>query len=1587
MAPQIKTCDFAVFGMQRDLAASKFNPKYAYENKNMRIAPIKDSTLASLTNERGNKYSVVAGIGDLFWEARLRKWYNKIYPFDIYKDVYYGEDPTGNVDVGPVLEEPYGEGHDLIGTPIGQNLLDNTLTVFTTELNDELEIPIEEGPHPDFEWKDGWINELPIPKNQTDRIYKLWLSNGTLQGKLLYKGHLGFDFRYPIETIGFYENSKIQKVYWTDGINQPRFINIAEKNEVIAGWTNTSFDFVRTVRMEESVSIKKNDSGGLFPAAAVQYVFTYYNLFGAESNIFYQSPLYFTSLNDRAASPEENTANSFTITISGLDVNYNFVRIYSIVRTSIDNVPTVKRVDDISIPVEKVDGKYTITYTDTNTNGAIIDPTELLYVGGEMITAYTFAQKDNTLFLGNIEEQRQIIDDGIRDNLRSYAMNKRKTTSTFKGGLLPSTNTSRFKFYAEHDVSLDDYANKNKIDSIVESTDCVIKREGYRSVPSQTNNINLQRTKSYFQTDEIYRIGIQFQHYTGKWSDAVWLGDYTNTVKIKYVCQEPDGYGVYVVPKGKLSLNDASTIVNELIYKGYRRARAVVVYPTINERINIAEGVLNPTLFTFKQRYQDHTVWAKASYFFRPELEEKAPTNVTEAFKRFRHLQYVGGGNSYCMKEIQGARVPSSIPITPQATIDDTDFSYSNANTYPLVDRSMVTFNSPDVEFDDSIKYIDYSDLMVKLIGTVLPWKTYTDTMLTTSTQPKNYWNKDLYEGEKLRSKRSPYGYVRKTYESMHGKAVIGRIAYLAGIENLKTEQDGDRVVPTNEAFQYAGNNTFSWPIYPWQQSGAINNDLEDPVSCKLKNKISSYTTDAETRFLDGERYVHVEDMAMWDSDQDTVIKLKDKVYKGNIDEIISTPRDRRYYSLDLSELESDDISQRTSDYIIDDLVRPGQLLLVKALIMSTPAQTVSFYVDDIDATDEYLQRQALKAFKIKNTISYLSSNAETDLDTFVRIQSKEEVTAFGETSDGEAVSPVSMKYKSTKHLVVDFGEYLLPYFSDRYGTFSNGATSATYNFYGEHPTYHTSVFSNGFGRGLWLAKICRDPEKIKNRFGGITAEALSNNVFVPCGEPVDIYKFDLDEDENIRRDQNGEPILRAADDIVVKWEVGDVRIQNYQCLKTYPFTLEDENSIVEILNFDVETRVNLAGRYDKNSYQKINTTALPSNFNRLNNIYDQKNTFFVYNQQNLAKINVGEYPNTITWTKTKMAGDETDKWTNITLASTFDFDGDKGKITKLLKSNEQILTFQDSSISQLLYNEQMQMTTEQGVPIEISNSGKITGKRYITEHSGCTNKWSICVTKNGVYYIDNINKTISLLTGEGPRILSDELGFHSWINSQSKTLSWWNPVSFNNFVTYYDRKNEDVLFFSEKDCLAYSEQLGQFTSFYSYERTPYYSPMEDRAIFISNLTDEGYIPNKYKIWFQHEGDYNMYFGQYRPFYTTVIANQEPQLDKVFNNVEFRSDTWEPREDVPGGWYLTEDTFDTLSAWNERQHKRETLLYNQGPPSNLKKKFNIWRAEMPRDWKNPLDRMRNPWLYVKLAMNEPNKNKTILHDMKIYYFG
>lgn len=119
------------------------------------------------------------------------------------------------------------------------------------------------------------------------------------------------------------------------------------------------------------------------------------------------------------------------------------------------------------------------------------------------------------------------------------------------------------------------------------------------------------------------------------------------------------------------------------------------------------------------------------------------------------------------------------------------------------------------------------------------------------------------------------------------------------------------------------------------------------------------------------------------------------------------------------------------------------------------------------------------------------------------------------------------------------------------------------------------------------------------------------------------------------------------------------------------------------------------------------------------------------------------------------------------------------------------------------------------------------------------------------------------------------------------------------------------------------------------------------------------------KLWSMFKGLPNVFFDEVYPTDLTFISNENPLNDKIFTNVELRGDF------RYNGELDHRKMFDTLRVWNEYQDTGEVNLnFINDVPSNMKKKFRIWRMDIPRDSKHKRERIRNTWSKVKFVMNK-----------------
>ena len=1430
-----------VTGMTRDLFASRFDNKFVVDARNIRITSTKgNSTLLSVTNEKG----------------------------------------TGMLSVDSTIE----------GVILGHAVLNRTLVLFTTEHTND-------------------------SGTGDDRIYKLDFSEdfSSATATLLFEGDLNFYYKNPLETLSYYETNSIQKVYWVDGRNQPRVIDIKR------GYQSNPdvFNFNRKIGSNHIMLIEKYNTGGQFPAGTIQYCFNYFNKFGQETNIVDVSPMYYLSPKENGLPADAMDTSSFVIKLENIDPNFEYVRLYAITRTSENAVPNVRIVGDyniqatretapftlvedsyvildpdnidiidintgyvkyaltsrydttqintsIDVPVQseeyaldRVSGriygrfsaqtgnkyseltfyrsaddfrlvrmtqsariKYTtflggtvvsnIVITDTGIVGSTIDASALLFIGGQDIIAGTFTSKNNTLFLGNIKQNIPNVGTLITSSGRTIASEARGTAESCVFGDLGEEKSPN---------------PTSVIVNIGSSSDA-----SYYNYPYDNNKSSYN--KKSFKAREGYRLGFIAQYNTGQWSEVVWIDDldeeYTPSITMFYhVSSSTSWNGYYKKPGFKAVL--PSRIVDSLLNNGFIRVAPVVCYPEDADRKVPFQGLLSGTVYNV--------------------LDRNTNSPFVQADWRFR----VGYDDNRINGEIQ-CNTFNAAPEYPVFATTGTSTSRTSAeflryygNQY-YRDSSILTFHSPDVEYREDIAQGDFTDLKMRIVGV-------STLSFIESSRNNNYINQIpertlaayLYVSSKGFGKKSTkrtlnyFADWRTKVESTHRrrysseeteiKDYYADLAYVGYYDNaiyeVETVQSGQDLTvgqlrPTDP------NSYYDWVTYLWHRNGSLNNQaaLSEAANkygsiryAMLEKKCISETQYSRTTFFQsptsvGPSFIDVDinQPVLFDSDQLGVTKVSvgNKVsvdYYGNIDKVI-TPTFENMSGVECPVVSGSEMA---------DLSNKGYP--IEYSNMGTIVEQTTGRKDFTGSYSSFVSRS-----------SYLNPSSQNPT-----------IPDFMYGSD-----PVHMRYKSTKHVVIGLA-------SDDETINQIGvppASSYPAFWEGDSNVNRVDVLSGEFNslstfinirNSVFVAELYREfsEERLRARFGGTSENAISNNIWKRCGESIKLT--------------NGQSAT-------MYFREGDTYVGRYDCLKTYPFSPQDQNQIVSVFSTELESRVNLDARYDKNKGLTDNTFANPTNFGLYNHRgYEQTNQFFTFKAIDYDRYRSLNHPNLVSFTTEKKPGADIDAWTSVPMTSTFDLKGELGEITKLTTFNDSILSFQNRGVAHILFNERVQIPASDGQPIEITNGLKFGGYRYLSDQIGMTNKWSLQTTPNGVYFIDDEKNTLYHFGGQQFQDLSGKAGFRTWL-AENNSYDVWNPVDYGNFKTWYDRVNGDLYFMNKDESLVYSEQIGNFISFMDYGKLPLFVNMNDKFLSAKYNSESG----EDTVWELWAGQYNMFFGQYR---------------------------------------------------------------------------------------------------------------------------
>lgn len=496
------------------------------------------------------------------------------------------------------------------------------------------------------------------------------------------------------------------------------------------------------------------------------------------------------------------------------------------------------------------------------------------------------------------------------------------------------------------------------------------------------------------------------------------------------------------------------------------------------------------------------------------------------------------------------------------------------------------------------------------------------------------------------------------------------------------------------------------------------------------------------------------------------------------------------------------------------------------------------------------------------------------------------------------------------------------------------------------------------FADGILMSELVKDDNFIYSGslYGGNSYENKKRTNYIKIGQYQDI-------------NSNSVTIDNAGDTYVQKFRflrIGKTDTEIYD---------KDQLQMSEIVEFPVETTIDLKNRYDI-SLNAWDSRFQPrySEYHGYNSVYSQQPNLIKTTDTNYNFQKVEKFDTRITATKSKIPNENIDSWTDLLVNEVRDLDGKYGPINSVLNHDDEIFTFQDEAVSQIIINPRVQVQGNDGLSIELGKGTLLYDNKYLTTKSGSLNKWGTVSTKQGFYYYDALNKSVFKYPEFIKAALSDAKGYHSFFNNNYNynDIAVDNPVKQKGVVLGYDNYNHDVYITAlqgdESFTRCYNELQQEFIDLKTYHPSWYINKGE--SLYITNSDNNS-------VYEQYVGDYNKFFGEYKPSYIILQVNPSVNLDTLFTNIFYRSEMYLNDIDQP------DKTLTHIHAYNEYQDSGRIPLVI-GRNSNLRRKFRDWKADIPRQ-QNSRNKLRNPWIFLKLELENESNYKMILHDIIVQY--
>lgn len=1378
--------------------------------------------------------------------------------------------------------------------------------------------------------------------NGFDCIWKINYSNYDMS--LMYLRDMGFSINNPIQVLNNFENKNIDKIYWVDGKAQIRFVNIEHSIlnkdlEELIDIPQKSIQIVCNFELSQP-QITNIIDGGSHTSGMIQYSYNLYRLNSSQSKISPISEL--VSLDKKSnggGNLNELVSATPIIQINDLDINYTHIKVYAIKYTSYNETPLISLIYDREIPSNR--------NVEIFDNGSLISSLsleEFLFLGSSIIIPKHINSKFNRLFAANYSELNFDVD----LDFRAYSYNSSNISTIYKDLYLNTSTPTPFPDGTPFTITNDsdyDSVSLEKHDSVNLDYDLFKFQKDGTTYGGEGKYIKYELTQDtennhnkFFKDEEIYRIGIELYNNYAQTSLPIWIADFKardgnlknlfNTLKITlkpefYIWLNTDGFtSDYDIPVG---------------YK------ILVAERTISDKTIVASGMIGGMMI-----------------------------DDTSGTQTGHNVESLGAS----LSKLPNFLIRNSCENTPYG------------NTQPLVRNShLFPMNIIDANPNTEIQLAYYfdKDTAGRLFQFSSMMQMYSPEILFKNTIPLSEGLTFKLKGAFKNTYNNAWG---KTYDTHNGSVVFESIAY-NGVSPFYSQSSVGVAQtfsyglishpPSTEAHranrilfnrEYGKKQTYeegldtsktiSFQVSPVHSLISNNDNTSPTITLISSNKNFNVLLDA-VYSKSTISYEIVPDIAF----VATVYSLKicEDVLATNV-----------INNLNLVTGTQTITASHTFTSSPGDLTRDfPYYLAIESLVNFKGTINVTISAGTIPTPIQLQKESLLNTFNINDTVISSSDDFTISPNLIdLEIYGKPEITSLGQ--DFKSYNNDS-KYRysnSLKSVLTDgdtswkddgvFGRKIVSInsFANRCVTFVLGSQNPLVS-HSARPKLETIFNDSGLtgeNNGL-IAELIKPKVEIYlgSIYGGNSYEDKRRTNYLEVGDYKKIIKTDT-----------------SSINYIIS--PGDTFVSNFKferIVKTEEIILsEGIFQMCEILNYPAETTIDLRNRNDL-SLQSWSAKFQPGNdeFHKYNNVYSQSPNLLrkVNSDFNIKKIS--NFDTNVITTKLKSPGELIDSWTDILQNETITLDGKHGSVNSLVNFNDELYTLQDKAFAFLSISPRVQVQGSDGVQVQLGTGSILDRYKYISTEDGTINKWSVVSSPSALYFFDSLTKSFNMFKG-GVLDISDSKNMHYYFNNNTNLneLKIDNPLINKGISSGYDFINNDVLMTFHQEgnsyTISYNERLNTFVSFYDYKPSLYIS----KGDYLITTA-----PGNKSIYRQYHGDYNKFYDIYYP--SSFILNINPESDKdcIFDNINFKSEVTLNNVDQ------VDKTLTGIRAYNDYQDSGLIPL-TVGRNNNLRRKFRDWNALVPRDGRN---RVRAPYIKLKLQFDNTSNYKLIMHDLSVYY--